>query len=193
VSDVTPRRDDMDEAPAPKADTLRELLVREVVATSDAVLASGGDVDADRIAALERLARLVELRSSVKPPLAVRRWPVVAAFLVTLVIATVLLYGEVPETDVELGLRATEISFAVPGQQKLGEGVRLSSVGVSGLDEAEIPRSASSDALALKPAGPGGDLRLSIVPDPSRGGSHLRRLRGTRLRCDPDGRCLLLG
>ena len=171
MSDVTPRRDDMDEAPAPKADTLRELLVREVVATSDAVLASGGHVDADRIAALERLARLVELRSSVKPPLARRRWPVVAAFLVTLVIATVMLYGEVPETDVELGLRATEISFPVRGQQKLGEGVRLSSVGVSGLDEAEIPRSASSDALALKPIGPGGDLRLSIVPDPTRGGS----------------------
>jgi hypothetical protein len=147
------------------------LLVRVVVSTSDSVLTSGGHVDADRIAALERLARLVELRNSVRPPLARRRWPVVAAFLVTLVIATVLLYGEVPETDIELGLRATEISFAVSGRQKLGEGARLSSLGVSGLGEAEIPRSASSDAVVLRPPEPGGDLRLSIVPDPSRGGS----------------------
>jgi hypothetical protein len=170
VSDVTPRRD-TDKKTTPRADTLRELLVREVVATSDAVLASGGRIDADRIAAIERLARLVELRNSVKPPLARRRWPVVAAFLVTLVIASVLLYGEVPETDVELGVRATEIVFTVPGQQKLGEGVRLSSVGLGGLAEAEIPQSASSGVLVFRPSGPGGDLRLSLAPDLSRGGS----------------------
>jgi hypothetical protein len=170
MSDATPRCD-VDEAPAPSADRVRELLVREVVATSNAVLASGGRVDADRIAAIEHLARLVELQNSVMPPLARRRWPVVAAFLLTLVIATVLLYGEVPETDVELGLRATEIAFAVQGQQKFGVGIRLSSVGVGGLGEAEIPQSARSGVLFLKPSGFDGNLRLLLVPDPSQGGS----------------------
>lgn len=166
---TTPRAGE--EAPGPKAGTLRELLMREVVATSDEALASGGRVDVDRIAALERLARLVELRSSVMPPLARRRWPVVAAFLATLVIASILLYGEVAETDIELDLSLTEATFVVPGQQKFADGVRLSSLGVGGLGEAEIPQSSNPGALVLKSSETGGGLRLSVAPDGSRGGS----------------------
>ena len=63
---------------------------------------SGGEIAEDEVAALGRLARLVELRKAAEPPPPLRVWPLVALGAGTLLIASILLFARVGETEIEL-------------------------------------------------------------------------------------------
>ena len=91
------------------------------------------------MAALGRLARLVEYRNSAEAPQPRRPWTLLALGASTLLIASVLLFARVPETEIELEIGATEVSFSLPSQQVLFENMSLTSLGVSGLGRVILP------------------------------------------------------
>ena len=153
--------------PEATADQLRELLRRQVQAAGDEALHSGGQVPAEQVEALGRLARLVEIHQAAQPPRVRKRWPVAALFSATLLVVSILLFARVRETEIELDLAVSEVSFVSPTHQTLAETMELSSLGVSGLRQvqlsgAEAPSEETGLRLSVAPAGPSGDRRGSI-------------------------------
>jgi hypothetical protein len=117
---------------------LRALLVRQEEELSAEALRSGGLVPAARLDEASRLARLVEMRDTSQSPL---RWrwllPLVAA--VTLAFLSVLLFVRVRTTEVELELKASEVTFVVLAAQVVTDPLTLSAIGLSGLRLIELP------------------------------------------------------
>lgn len=149
--------------PKPTVDPLRDLLEHQAQAASDEAIHSGGQVAADRMEALGRLARLVEIRQASQPPRRRKRWPAAMLLAGTLLIVSILLFARVGETEIELDLAVSAVSFVSPAQQALAETMELSSLGVSGLQEVQVPvsRSGGEDA----PGAAGGEesaVRLSV-------------------------------
>lgn len=150
---------------------LRDLLNRQAKAASEEAVRSGGQVPGEQIEALERLARLVELCDAAQPRTR-QRWPVIVALAGTLLIVSVLLFARVAETDIELDMTLSEVSFVLPTQQKLTEAMALSALGVSGLREMLIPRARDRGVQTLLSSeGAGSGLRLSVASDGKRQGS----------------------
>jgi hypothetical protein len=147
------------------------LLNRQAKTASEEAVRSGGQVAGEQIEALERLARLVVICDAAQPPTR-KRWPVVVALVFTLLIASVLLFARVAETEIELDMALSEVSFVLPTQQKLTELMALSAVGVSGLREMQLPRARDRGAQTLLASeGAGSGLRLSVASDGKRQGS----------------------
>jgi hypothetical protein len=150
--------------PEATADQLRELLRRQVQAAGDEAIHSGGQVPAEQVEALGRLARLVEIHQAAQPARVRKRWPVALLFLATLLVVSILLFARVRETEIELDLAVSEVSFVSPTLQTLAETMELSSLGVSGLRQvqlsgAEAPSEETGLRLSVAPAG---DRRGSI-------------------------------
>jgi hypothetical protein len=146
------------------ADQLRELLRRQVQAAGEEAIHSGGQVPAEQVEALGRLARLVEIHQAAQPARVRKRWPVALLFAATLLVVSILLFARVRETDIELDLAVSEVSFVSPTLQTLAETMELSSLGVSGLRQvqlsgAEAPSEETGLRLSVAPAG---DRRGSI-------------------------------
>ena len=99
---------------ASKGEQLRKLLREEVEAVGTEVIQTGGNVSEDKIEALERLARIVEICETTKPPRPRKRWPVAVILGLTLLIVTGLLSVRVPKTEIELELTLTELEFVLP-------------------------------------------------------------------------------
>jgi hypothetical protein len=162
----SPGRHPTGDAPAPD-DTdrqLRALLERQARAACEDAVRSGGEISAERVDALARLARLVDLQRAAQPPPARPRWPVLIALGLTFLIVGLLLSIRVSETEVELDLALSEVGFSLPAQQQLAGAMKLSSLGVSGLRLIEVPRTRDRDAMRVPPADGGPvSLRLSIV------------------------------
>lgn len=125
-----------------RGDELRDLLAQQVQAVTDQAVRSGGQVPADQLDALSRLARLVDLYQSAQPPPPRNRWPVVVALGITLLIVSCLLFAHVRETEIEADLSLSEVSFVLPTQQVLTEAMDLTIMGVSGVSEIELPQAA---------------------------------------------------
>jgi hypothetical protein len=123
-----------------KKDQLRDLLSRQLQAASDEAVRSGGQISAEQMDGLGRLAQLVALYQTAFPAPARKRWPVALALVSTLLFVSLLLFVRVAETEVELDLKLSEVSFSLPAQQVLAQGMNPSSLGVSGLREAGIPQ-----------------------------------------------------
>ena len=117
----------------PGSESLRQLLLDRTAAAVEKAVRSGGEIPEDEVEALGRLARLVKHRKAVEALQPRRPWVLVVLCASTLLIASVLLFARVPETEVELEIGATEVSFSLPSQQVLFENMSLSSLGVSGL------------------------------------------------------------
>lgn len=149
--------------PEATGDQLRDLLRRQVQAAGDEAVRSGGEIPADRVEALGRLARLVEIHQAAQPPRVRKRWPGALLFLTTLLVVSILLFARVRETEIELDLTLSAVSFVSPSLQTFAETMELSSLGVSGLRGIQL----SGD---LAP-GDGTGLRLSVSPAGDRGGS----------------------
>ncbi|HXU30677.1 MAG TPA: hypothetical protein VN851_08890 [Thermoanaerobaculia bacterium] len=105
--------------PESTIDQLRGLLRRQVQAAEKDAIHSGGQVSADQVEALGRLARLVEIHQSNQPPRVRRRWPAALLFLATLLIVSVLLFAHVGETEIELDLKVSGVSLVSPRLQTL--------------------------------------------------------------------------
>ena len=142
---------------------LRALLGRQAVAAGEDAVRSGGEISAERIEALSRLARLADLLDASRAAPSRLRWPLLAALGVTFLIVGVLLFVRVAETEIELDLALSEAAFRLPAPQSLAGAMRLSALGVSGLRQIEVPRTRDREALRVPPAGEGPvSLRLSV-------------------------------
>lgn len=161
----SPGRHPTRDAPA-RDDTERQLqalLDRQARAACEDAVRSGGEISAERVDALARLARLVDLRGASRPPPARPRWPVLVALGLTFLIVGLLLSIRVAKTEVELELALSEVGFSLPAQQQLTEAMKLSALGVSGLRQIEVPRTRERDAMRVPPADGGPvSLRLSV-------------------------------
>ena len=151
--------------PGGTGEQLRNLLYRQAQAVSDEAVRSDGQVSAERIEALSRLARLVELHTVAQPPTR-RRWPLVVVLGSTLLLVSLMLFARVRETEIELDLALSEASFVLPTEQKLTEGMDLTDLGASGLREIQIPRAGDRDEQTLSSAEDANTaLRLAVASE----------------------------
>jgi hypothetical protein len=152
-------------------DPLRDLLNRQAKAVSEEAIQSGGQVSAEQVEALGRLVRLVEICDAAGPsPL--RKWWPVGALLSTLLIVSILFFARVSETEIELDLTLSEIGFIFPKQQILAEAMPVSALGVSGLEEIQLPRTRDRTARTLRASeGAGSAVRLAVASDGERQGT----------------------
>lgn len=151
--------------PETKADQLKKLFYQQVKVASEEAVNSAGQVSAEQVEVLGRLARLVELHEAAQPPPARKRWPVIAVLGGTLFIVSILLFARVPDTEIELDLALSEVSFALPTQQTLAEAMGLSTLGASGLREIQLPETSDRKALPPLSNGEESSVRLSAVSD----------------------------
>ena len=93
-----------------KLHELRAVLSRRAKALSDAAIEADGEVPADAEKSLMRLRALVDICHSLQPS-GRKRWPVAAVLGATLVLLSSLLFIRVPETEIELEVKASEVSF----------------------------------------------------------------------------------
>jgi hypothetical protein len=126
-----PRLDDVSQ--------IRNILLHRARAVRDDAIETDGAVPADELRALERLSRLVQLCEAARPPATRKRWPIVVALGITLVIVSVLLFSRVSETEVELDLTTSGVGFVLSREQALSDLVNLSALGASGQIETRIP------------------------------------------------------
>lgn len=150
------------------SERLRALLRRRIESAREEAVGSRGEVSPATLDSLERLARLVEIGEAAepRPPARRSRWPVAALFVLTLAIASALLFARMPATDVELEVAADEASFAVAEEQFLTEVMPLTELGAAGIAALELPRTRNGTARSLAAAGGAGmALRLAAAPD----------------------------
>ena len=132
---------------AAEGDALRHLVQAKARALADESVRSGGDVAEEKLVRLARLARLAELLNDANPPPARRRWPIAVAFVVTLAIASVLLFARVSRTELRVDLVLSEVAFVLASPQVLANAVSLSALGMSGLERLELPDAAGQQPI----------------------------------------------
>ncbi len=133
-----------------KPDQLKLLLERQTAELRQQALKTDGNINEDKLKEIERLAHLIELQNLSQPETKPLRWPVIAALLMTLAIASLLLFARVSSTEIEMDITLSEVDFRLPIQQLLSEDMNLSSLGVSGMKEVKLPRSATSGEEVLQ-------------------------------------------
>ncbi len=85
-----------------------------------------------------RISALAATADTRKPK---KRWPVMLAVLLTLLVLSILFYKPVSETGIGLEARVSELGVTVPTRQALTSLTRLTSLGISGVATFTIPRS----------------------------------------------------
>jgi hypothetical protein len=120
------------------ARALRALLSKQSEQVADGALQTSGQVSADRLDELNRLARLVEMREDATRP-GRNRWAVPLVAVVTVAGMSVLLFARVSSTEIELELKVSELSFVVPELRILTNALNVSGLRVSGLRAIELP------------------------------------------------------
>jgi hypothetical protein len=171
------------------AEALRALLARQSEELAAETLRSGGLVSGERLEELWRLSRLVELRAAAaRRPRS--RWsaPLVAAG--TLAAVSALLFARMSATEIEMELKASELSFIIPTVQVISDAMDVSSLGISGLksiaipgggEESEAARDASNIFLAgATTGGRAGTVSLDPISVPARTRVSLRKVEGAR-------------
>jgi len=168
------------------AKQLRGLLASQMhEATADA-LRTQGEVSSERLDSLGRLARLVEMVDATSPAFHTR-WSVRLVALVTLVLASLLLFARVPSTQIALELKVSELSFVVPTAQPITEELAVTTLGVAGLRSVVVPgasggpgRTDNATDLYLTTASSAGRGTASLSPITLQAGSRvtLRKLDG---------------
>jgi hypothetical protein len=155
--------------PDTSARQLRALLRREAHATGNEVLA-GRQVSAERMEALERLTRLSQICTATTPRHK-SRWPILAVLAGTLLVASLLLFRRVNETEIDLDVEVTEAGFSLAVPQRVVDSTALASLGVSGLAEIQLPRSRQGPARTVRASeGRGADISVSSGSDGPRQG-----------------------
>jgi hypothetical protein len=149
--------------PGKTVDQLRDLLRQRVQAVGEDTLRSGGQVSAEQMDALERLARFADTYQTTQSPPDRKRWVVAAALVGTLLIVSLLLFLHVKETEIELDLALSEVSFVLPSQQIFAEAMNLSAFGVSGLREIQLPHADKAEAEIIQ-ANDGAETALRLLP-----------------------------
>ena len=148
------------------------MLIEKAKAAVDKSISEDGKLTADEIDSLEQLSRLVKLVESSQPKRRPNLWLLPALFLTTLIILSILLFGHVSETEIELDVTASDVSFAVPDQQVLTTLMQLTRLGIDGLNEIRIPRSQEQDSHTIYSADNKQEtLHVLITPEKKETGS----------------------
>jgi hypothetical protein len=141
-------------AESPK-DALRDLFDREL----DALTAQASEIDAaalsTKVETLNRLAKLIEIRDAAKPK--PRNWWPAGVLVFTMAIASVLLFARIGSAEIELDATLAQLSFVLTKAQALTGYIDLSSLGVSGLREVQLPQAGfiAASSVSLTAAAPG--------------------------------------
>jgi hypothetical protein len=132
--------------PGSEKDPLRELLKRELDAFSTDSTGADANISPGRIEMLNNLAKLVETRDSLQPR--PRNWwpPLILAG--TLIIVSVLLFGRVRETDIELEISVAQLDFELEKSEVLSSAANLSMLGVSGIKNVRLPQSDLEESIS---------------------------------------------
>lgn len=142
--------------PGPVKDPLRDLLTRELDSLAMQAAGTETSVMAARIEALNGLAKLIETRDGLQPK--PRNWWPAAVLLATLTITSVLLFARITSTEIELDVSLAQLTFTLTKAQAISGALDLSSLGVSGLGDVQLPQSPLSPvpavSLAASTAGP---------------------------------------
>jgi hypothetical protein len=138
---------------ASEKDPLRERFEKELETLAADAAGSEDGLLPPRIEMLNGLARLIETRDALRPK--PRNWwpPLVLAG--TLAIVSVLLFARVRETEIELDVSVTQLGFSLPRAQVLSDAIDLSSLGISGIRNVQLPASQESQATEAAPSGNG--------------------------------------
>jgi hypothetical protein len=151
---------------------LRELLRRQTETIGEEAVRSGGQVSAEQVETLGRLARLIEISAIAKPRPARKLWYPPAMLALTLLILSAVFFARLPETEIELDLTLSELSFGVPATQVVVEEASLSALGASGLREIRLPWMGTRDAEALvAPDGAESAIQLAVASAADRRGT----------------------
>jgi hypothetical protein len=118
-------------------DPLRELLNRRLEKLASQATDAAGGPSADEIETITRLARLIELRDSLRPKR--RNWWPALVLAGTLAAVSILLFVRIRETEIELEVASTELTFALAKEQVITGVLDLAALGVSGLRSVELP------------------------------------------------------
>ena len=119
--------------------TLRARLREKVTDLAEEVRKNAGDVPAESLASVQRLAQLTELQSDLMPPRPPGHWVMAASLGVTVAIVSVLLLVHVRETEIELDLIVSELRFKVDSRQQLTDTLQLATLGATGLSGVALP------------------------------------------------------
>jgi hypothetical protein len=144
-------------------DQLKKMLYRHTAEMSQKTIEAGGVVEEYKFKELERLSGLIEKYQLSQPPAPAVRWPIIASLLITLLIVSILLFARVSSTEIELDLSLSEVSFRLPEQQLLANEMNVLSLGVSGINEIQIPRSQTENAKQLNST-EGNGMALQLEP-----------------------------
>jgi hypothetical protein len=134
---------------ASERNELRNLVYARARALQTEAIRSGGSISPEQFEELRQLAGLAGIYDAAQPVPPRRRWPVIALFVFTLVLVSILLFVRRRSTEIELDLHVTELGFVLPERQLLNEPLRLAALGILGLREIQLPRSRSSEAVTL--------------------------------------------
>jgi hypothetical protein len=106
-------------------------------------------IQPDALEAVQRLAALADLAAATRARQR-RRWPLFAAAVLTLLVVSVLLFSRVRDTDIELDVRTSSLSFLTPARQGILGTQTLRFVGATGVGQVRLPDShtGASDVLA---------------------------------------------
>jgi hypothetical protein len=155
-----------------------EVLARRVADLEARAIETNGEVDTHLLEEAERLARLRSIGLGLQPKPR-RRWPVAAAFLATVAVGSLLAFGRMSSTEIELSVRALEVSLELTRDQVLMDGWPVAELGIVGARHLQLPREIdlerSMTSLRLTPepvAQEDGRIRLGTVFAPA----------GTRVR-----------
>ncbi|KWT74717.1 MULTISPECIES: hypothetical protein [unclassified Variovorax] len=156
----------MDE-PAAVTVRLRELLRARSEALNHKAVESGGNVDAEELASLDRLSKA--LRIAEEGSAAPGRWWHAAALLLALGAVSVLFLVRVPNTRVTIEIEASAVEFALAREHPVIGRAAVTQLGVSGVDAVRI----SPDVLPQLTAQKAGTsaLRLAVPLAPGQGGA----------------------
>lgn len=136
-----------------KRDPLRERL--RSLLDAAATKAVREDPSGEDMETIARLAKLIELREQARPKLR-NRWPALA-LAGTLGMVSVLLFMHVGETEIELEVASTDLTFALEKEQAATGTLDLAALGVAGAQAVELPvPEAGSRAVSLARASQGG-------------------------------------
>lgn len=132
-----------DNPPSPTAE-LRRLLVQRARTLGREAIRNRGEVPRGQIEALDRLARLAEIGATAEPPAGRERWPVILVLMTTLSVLSLLLFGRVPKTEIEIDAIVSEVDMRVSATQVLTRLTLPSSLSLTELSSLTLPLGTAS-------------------------------------------------
>jgi hypothetical protein len=158
----------------PARDPLNELIRRELDSAVQRAVQTGDGIGTAEFESLQRLAKTIELRNLLyaRP----RSWWPPAILACTLAAISFVLFARVQETEIELDLSLSDLTFSIARDEALTSTAKLLALGVSGARIGQLPdgSAAASDAVSLASKSAGGHQgTVTLAPLLLRSGSRI--------------------